>query len=114
MIDRDAYIAGYMHKEGGWADLFKVPAGAAMWTGDALIKMTALMALVPPAIGAAAGMTASNLTAPSKLDEESLNALIEEQETDRLLAETARLQEVHSKKDMRDKEMAKNERSLHL
>ena len=137
MIDREAYLAGYMRKEAGfWSGVGNIGTGAlrglgnflgqigkglittggkaAMWTMDKAVTLTALLALVPPAVGGAAGMTVSKMTSPSKGDEESMNALIEEQETDRMLAEQARLSAAQKGKLQRDKEIAENERSIHF
>ena len=94
-------------------DVGAVAGKFAMWGGDKIIKLIALMALVPPAVGAAAGLTASKLTSPSANDEKTMNAMIEEQETDRMLAETRRLTQAQQGKLKRDKETA-NARSLYL
>lgn len=135
-MDKDAFLAGYMSKEaapkvpggGFWGGVGKAVGtaagktggvlaegigGTAKWTMEQVKTMAAILALVPPAIGAVTGLAASKMTSPSAADEEALNALIEEQEVDRMLAETGRLTQAQRGKLKKDKEK-QNERSLYL
>jgi hypothetical protein len=85
----------------------------AKWTADKLIGMATIIALLPPALGGVAGIAASRMTSPTQLDEKSLQALVEQQELDRALAETGRLSAVRKGKLKRQQEKS-NERSLYL
>lgn len=118
-MNQRAYIEGYLAKEAGVGQVIMSTIGplrglvdtgteAAKWGADATIKLMALMSLVPPVLGASAGMATSRATSPSKVDAKAQQALLEQQELDRTRAEIGRLSEVQEeRKEKRNKEEKK-------
>jgi hypothetical protein len=112
-MNKSAYLDGYLTKMAGVGDIAAKGAEAGV---DLLSALLPYALVVPPLLGAGAGLAHSKMTSPTVMDQESVQKALEAAELEEFAAELKRRQaqeEFEAAKRNEEKE-SPSARTLHI